>query len=163
MNPASPSVFSPKAIKITRAPNGSYQGYLVIYRFDEVGKPIRYGLKIPIPGVFNSGITLSHEGEKLYARYRKGAISIAPPHVEKMKCRGYKIIGTARFNTAKLQWEPSLEIKKIEEPNKGETQSVTGAERAFAHNLFSLEETAAKFAVETGNRMVLGLVNGLTI
>ena len=90
-------------------------------------------------------------------------MAIAPPHVEKMTCRGYKIIGTARFDTTKLQWEPSLEIKKIKEPNKGKTQSVTGAERAFSHNLFPLEETAAKFAVDTGNRMVLGLLNGLTI
>jgi hypothetical protein len=78
MNSASPSVFSPKAIKITRAPNGSYQGYLVIYRFDEVGKPIRYGLKIPIPGVFNSGITLSHEGENFMLGIERGQFLLPP-------------------------------------------------------------------------------------
>ncbi|SEN30009.1 hypothetical protein SAMN05216404_103304 [Nitrosospira multiformis] len=80
-----------------------------------------------------------------------------------MKLRGYKIIGKARFDIARLKWEPSLEIRKIEEPNKGQTQIFTGSQTAFARNLFPMEDTAAKFALETGKRMVLGLVNGLEI
>jgi hypothetical protein len=83
--------------------------------------------------------------------------------LEKGKLRGYKIIGSARFDVDKHKWEPMLELKKIEEPNKGKTQVISGTSTAFGRNLFPMEETAAKFAFETGKRMILGLVSGLEI
>ncbi|SEN30053.1 hypothetical protein SAMN05216404_103305 [Nitrosospira multiformis] len=76
MNTTYPFDLSPKSIKVARNDDGSYQGYLIIRQFDEASKPTPYGLKIPIPGVFNSSVNLTKEGEKLYDRYIKGLISV---------------------------------------------------------------------------------------
>jgi hypothetical protein len=130
---------------------------------DETSKEVSYyGHKLPIPGPLKSRAAVYEAGDKLYDRYLKGEIS-PPEHLEKAKLRGYEIIGSARFDVGKHEWEPTLELKKMEGLNKGQTQVISGTSTAFGRNLFPMEETAAKFALEAGKRMVLGLVSGLEI
>jgi hypothetical protein len=152
-----------KSVQIIRDENGTYEGYLVIRHIDETSKEASYyGRKLPISGPLKSRAEVHEAGDRLYDRYMKGDISI-PEHSEKGKLRGYKITGRARFDASKHEWEPILELKKIEAPNKGQAQVILGSDTVFGRNLFAMEETAAKFAVETGKRMILGLVNGLDI
>ncbi|MBL8447741.1 MAG: hypothetical protein JNJ44_10060 [Zoogloeaceae bacterium] len=124
--------------------------------------PSCYGWKLDIPGTFSSRQELSKAGDALYARFLKGEIS---PSIEtrKEKFRGYRVVGSARFQALHFKWEPVLELRKVEEPNKGMTQLVSGRDTAFSRNLYSSSEGAAIFALEYGKRMVLGIVRGLEI
>lgn len=163
MNSETPCAPPVKSIQVIGEENG-YGGYLVIRYIDETSKePSHYGKKLPIPGPFKSSSEVHKAGDRLYDRYLKGQVDAPPFHLEKGKLRGYKIIGSARFDVDKHKWEPMLELKKIEEPNKGKTQVISGTSTAFGRNLFPMEETAAKFALETGKRIILGLVSALEI
>jgi len=59
-------------------------------------------------------------------------------------------------------WEPVLELKKMEEPNKGKRQTVVGPGTVMIRNLCRSEEMAAKFALDAGKTMILDQV-GLKI
>lgn len=153
MNTEAPSG-SLKVVRIIRNENGMYGGYLVIRYLDESSKPTSYGCKITIPDSFRTSAEAIRESDKLFSRYIKDEISIQQ-YSEKIKLRGYRIIGKARFDADREGWEPVLELKKIEEPNRGQTQIIIGRNTAFARNLFATEERAAKFAIDAGKMMVI--------
>jgi hypothetical protein len=140
-----------------------FAGFLSIRRIDDpLEGPSRYGWKIEIPGKFQSRQELIATGNTFFGRFLKGEVS-SPTATEKEKFRGYRITGSARFQAVDLKWEPVLEIKKVEEPNKGTKQIIVGPNTVFPRNLFPSPEGAAKFAFEFGKRMVLGIVQGLEI
>lgn len=143
------------SLQVTSERIGAYRGYLVIRRSEESleGLP-RYGLKLEIPGTHKSRQDLSNAGTALFARYLKGEVSPLV-HSEKVKFCGYRLVGSARFHAMDLKWEPLLELKKIEEPNKGRKQTIMGHDTAFARNLFPSADGAAKFAIEFGKRLVM--------
>ena len=140
-----------------------FAGFLSIRRIDNPleGPPL-YGWKLQIPGTFNSRKELIAAGNIFFGRFLKGEVS-SPIATEKEKFRGYRIIGSARFQAVALKWEPILEIKKVEEPNKGKKQIISGHNTVFPRNLFPSSEGAAKFAFNFGKAMVLGSVQGLEI
>ena len=138
-------------------------GYLAIR---QTANPLEglslYGTRLDIPGSFQSHRDLSAAADKLYARFLRGDIS--PPIVEhKEKYQGYRITGKVRFKVGELKWEPVLELKKMQEPNKGLRQTVSGIDTPFPRNLFDTPENAALFAFDYGKRMVMGLIQGLKI
>jgi len=140
-----------------------FAGFLSIRRInDPLEGPPRYGSRIDIPGKFRSRQELIATGNTYFSRFLNGEISssVAPL---KEKFRGYRITGSARFQALELKWEPVLEIKKLEEPNKGRRQSLQGPDTPFPWNLFQSSESATRFALDYGKRMVLGLVQGLEI
>lgn len=141
-------------IKVIRGEAGTYKGYLVIRDVDEMSKPTSYGRKLTISGPFKSSMDVKREGDKLYERFLKGEIT-SQPYAAKIKLRGYRIIGKARFDADQEGWEPTLELKKLEEPNNGKIQIVMGRNTAFARNLFSTEERGARFALDAGKAMVI--------
>ncbi|MBK7014776.1 MAG: hypothetical protein IPH39_04180 [Sulfuritalea sp.] len=143
--------------------SGSFSGYLVIRNQDQPleGTP-RYGYRLDIPGTHRSHQELTKAGSDLFSKFLRGAVS-APVIEEKEKLRGFRIVGTGRFLVHELKWEPYLELKKLDEPNKGKRQTVGGQGTAFARNLFPAPEGAAKFALDHGKRMVIGMVGGLEI
>lgn len=143
-----------KSIKIIRDGDGSYHGFLLIRQIDESSKPTPYSWKLTISGAFKSSVDVTREGDKLYERFLKGEITVQQ-YAEKVKLRGYRIIGRARFDADREGWEPTLELKKLEDPNKGKMQIVMGRKTAFARNLFPTEERAAKFALDVGKGMVI--------
>ncbi len=154
-------------VYVTHDKAGTYGGYLVIRHKDEPSKESSiesspYGSKLEIHGVFRSREEVVREGKKLYSRYLKGEVSALPAYEEKEKLRGYRIIGKARFDADNLMWEPVLELKKMEEPNKGKRQTVVGPGTVMIRNLCRSEEMAAKFALDAGKTMILDQV-GLKI
>jgi len=154
-------------VYVTHDKAGTYGGYLVIRHKDEPSKESSiesspYGSKLEIHGVFRSREEVVRVGKRLYSRYLKGEVSALPAYEEKEKLRGYRIIGKARFDADKLMWEPVLELKKMEEPNKGKRQTVVGPGTVMTRNLCRTEEMAAKFALDVGKTMILDQV-GLEI
>ena len=143
--------------------SNKYRGYLAIRQNDSQLESVpRYGWKLDIPDSYKSHEDLVTAGNVLFSRYLKYEVSVSVP-VVKEKLRGYRIVGSARFQLFDLKWEPVLELKKLEEPNKGKKQTVMGPDTAFARNLFQSAESAATFACDFGKRMVIGLVRGLEI
>lgn len=142
---------------------GKFSGYLIIRNQDQPQEVVpRYGFRIDIPGQYGSHHDLTKAGGELFSRFLRGAVS-SPVVEEKEKLRGYRIVGTARFLIHELKWEPYLELKRLEDPNKGKRQTIGGQGTAFARNLFPAAEGAAKFALDHGKRMVIGIVGGLEI
>lgn len=146
------------------AKNGTdFTGFLSIRHLDDsLEESSRYGQKLEIPEKFQSRQELIDAGNILFTRFLKGEVS-TPIAMIKERFRGYRVLGTARFQVVDLKWEPILELKKIEEPNKGKKQVIGGYNTAFTRNLFPSSEGAARFANEFGKRMILGIVQGLEI
>jgi hypothetical protein len=160
----SPDVSFSYQLIVDRGGDGSYAGYLAIRESTNLlDGPPRYGIRFDIPGTFRSGEELNDVGARLFARFLKGEASPAAIPVEKEKVRGYRIVGSARFQVVDLKWEPVLELKKIEEPNRGKRQTVTGHGTVFPRNLFRSPELAARFAFDFGKGMVIGSLSGLEI
>jgi len=138
-------------------------GYIVIRHTDNpLAGPSRYGSRIDIPGSFRSHDELITAADELFARFLRGDVS-APLTEHREKFQGYRITGTVRFDAVALKWEPVLELKKMDEPNKGKRQTVSGGNTPFPRNLFDTPENAAQFAFDYGKRMILSLIQGLEI
>lgn len=150
-------------LEFTKDGSSEFAGFLSIRKIEDPSEgPSRYGWKIDIPGKFHSRQELISAGNTFFSRFLNGEVSPSSS-TEKEKFRGYRIVGSARFQAIDLKWEPVLEIKKVEEPNKGKRQTIIGSNTVFPRNLYSSPEGAAKFAFEFGKRMVLGIVQGLEI
>lgn len=144
--------------------DGLYVGYLAIREVPNgFENPSKYGIRLDIPGSFRMNDELVQAGRVHFDRFNRGEVGLDSIPVVKEKLRGYRITGTARFQLVDLKWEPVLEIKKMEEPNRGAKQIIMGPETVFPRNLYRDPELAAKFAVEFGRSMVTKSVNGLQI
>lgn len=77
--------------------------------------------------------------------------------------RGYELVGSCGFRHDVHKWQPTLEIISRRPENKGATQGFGDLQSPFDRNLYPHPEHAARFALEYGERMIVGLVSGLKI
>lgn len=144
--------------------DGLHEGFLAVRELpDGLESPSRYGFRIEVPGKFSSKEDLVTEAKRHFTRFSSGEVGHDAIPVERLKLRGYRLLGTARFQIVDLKWEPVLYLKKIEEPNRGHKQTVMGPDTVFPRNLFRSPDLAARFAVDFGKAMVIGFLNGLEI
>lgn len=120
-------------------------------------QPPRNASKYDLPGEFRSKLEAYNEGVKVARRLALGELS--PTFVRlKHKFREYAFFGSASFRLDCHQWEPALEIVSNRAANKGARQQFT-----FQSNLFLDADRAAQFALQCGERLVIGMIGGLTI
>jgi hypothetical protein len=125
-------------------------------------QPPRLALRYDVPGEFRSKSEAYEEGLKVARRLASGELS--PSFVRlKQEFREFTLIGSASFRLDFHQWEPVLELVSHRATNKGARQGFTDVQSPFQRNLFQDAESAAKFAIQYGERMIIGLVGGLTI
>lgn len=92
----------------------------------------------------------------------RGELSFIRERIKK-RIREYEIIASAEFRTNALRWQPTAKIISHREINKGAVQELGGPESSLARNLFDSPSSATKYAIEIGERVVLGFIGGLHV
>lgn len=133
----------------------------IMQHLDEIKEP-RFALKYEIPDQFQSKLEAYEEGLKVARRLASGELNPSSVRL-KQKFREYLLIGSASFRLDSHQWEPVLELVSRRAANKGACQRFSDVQSPFQRNLFPDAERAAKFAIQYGERMVIGIVGGLSI
>ena len=75
----------------------------------------------------------------------------------------YVVTARARFRIDCHEWEPVLWIKSMRPINKGAIQTFDGNNSPFHKSTLPSAETAVRFALSYGERVVLGLIGGLHV
>jgi len=74
-----------------------------------------------------------------------------------VEIEGYRIVGKARFRADIHEWDPWLDITEVR--NRKRRTKLEALEAIFFCNPFTSRETAARFALRYGERMVLGMLS----
>ena len=124
----------------------------------------RLALRFDLPGPYSRRSAVSDAAYEAARRFADGQLS---PVRAEYRCtvRGYRLIGGAGFRVDNNQWEAVLTIKRKRAANAGgtATQKIEGANSSLRRNTFPTADRAAQFALEFGERMVIGAVPGLKI
>lgn len=127
----------------------------------EVRMP-RTALRYDIPDTFKTQQEAFSIGLVVAKRIADGELSASKSEIEK-KFRDYALHGSAVFQLATEQWEPTLRIVSRKKENKGATQDLSDEQTHLQRNPFPTPERASEYAIEFGERLVLGFVPGLKV
>ena len=145
------------------SPGGGSRAYVTahpVYR--DIGVHSRFAVRLDLPGVYLDKSAAAADAFAIARRYFHGRYSPLP--VESAKTlKGYRITAHARFRIDSHQWEPILSIRSGRQDNKGAVQTFDGGDSPFVHRTFPTAPTAANYGLAYGERIVLGLVNGLRV
>lgn len=122
----------------------------------------RIALRYDLIETFRSQREAYSTGLVLAKRMIDGELSAARSEVSK-KVEEHKLIGSAVFQLATEKWEPTLRIVSRKKENKGAVQDLSTEQTPLQRNTFSTPERATEYALEHGERLVLGLVPGLRV
>lgn len=138
-----------------RNDKGRFEGFIQV-----AGGASRLGWKVEVSGEYVNSWDLQTEALHTFSRFKAGEVK-ALTNEQSRKFRGYRLTGRVRYVVAEDGWEPVLEMKKLEEPYRGRKVVYQGGETPFPRNAQRTPERATLFAIEYGERLVMGLVGNL--
>ncbi|MCJ0764164.1 hypothetical protein [Variovorax terrae] len=142
------------------AAGARFVGFVVARRRGEDGRYSRFAQRFDAPGLHASERAAKQAAEDLVLPISRGEVTVPAQYAQK-KFEGYRLRAHALYDIGTMKWQGRLEIKKLEPPRQGDVQHVGGEGSPFAANQFAQRDRAIGFAIEHGERMVLGLVQGL--
>jgi hypothetical protein len=122
----------------------------------------RLGERYDLTGRFANTTAAYREAVDAARRLAAGEISAGRPSI-KRKIREYVVIASAAYHVEAGKWEPVLKIESRRRANRGAIQDFTSSPSILQRNLCPTSDRATDFALEHGERVVLGLVPGLSV
>jgi len=122
----------------------------------------RFASRYDLPNSFRSVADAFVEAKASAEQLERGELSFIRERIKK-RVRDYEIVASAEFRTNAHRWQPMARIISHRDKNNGAVQELGGPESSLAKNLFDSAPTAAKYALEIGERVVLGFVGGLHV
>jgi len=118
----------------------------------------RFLWRLNLPATYASKREAKKDADEVVRRFFSGHMGAKSFEVS-VEIQGYRITGKARFRADVHEWEPWLEITDVRNPKR--RSKLEGLDAIFYRNTFSSRETAARFALRYGERMVLGMLSRL--
>ena len=116
----------------------------------------RFVWRLNRPGAYVSRREAEKDADEVLRRFFHGHMG-AKSYEVSVEIQGDRIVGKARFRADIHEWEPWLEIYDIRNPRR--RSKLEALEAIFYTNTFTSRETAARFALPCGERMVLGMLS----
>ena len=131
-----------------------------VYR--DIGNRSRFAVRLDLPGEYVDKRAAAADGFAIAHRFFRGKYTVS--RFEQSKTvRQYHVAAHARFRIDCHAWEPLVTIRSERAQNKGVVQTFDGGDSPFVERTFRSPEAAARFGLDYGERVVLGLVGGLRI
>lgn len=122
----------------------------------------RYASRYDLPTPYRSAADAFEAAKTSVGQLERGELGFIRERLKK-RVRDYEIVASAEFRTNAHRWQPVAKIVSHRETNKGAVQELGGHDSSLARNLFDSAPTAAKYALEVGERVVLGFIGGLHV
>lgn len=122
----------------------------------------RVAVRYDLPETFVSSADAHHAGLAIAERMVAGELRAFVPELKK-RVKEYEVIASALYQLQDRKWEPALKITSRRPTNKGAQQEFNDEQTPLQRNLCPTPERARDYALEYGERLVLGAVPGLRI
>jgi hypothetical protein len=140
-------------------PDGRSRAYVCIDPHRREGSvQSRFVWRLNLPATYASRREAKKDANEVLRRFFSGHLGANSFEVS-VEIQGYRITGKARFRGDVHEWEPWLEVADLRHPKR--RPKLEGADAIFYRNTFTSRETAARFALRYGERMVLGMLSRL--
>jgi hypothetical protein len=150
-------------LRLHQDSSGRYMGSICRF-LQPVGEaePPRYGSRFPV-GSYANRVEAFEDGRRIVRKIIAGETHPEVAPRQKQRHDEYLLIASATFRIFDLKWEPQLTIVSRRAENKGARQEFEDGATALKSNGGDTAQKAVQFALQLGERMILGFVPGLTV